>query len=90
MLGHFDQFCIENGYDNGSLTRDLVMAWAEQRPTESKNYRNHRVSFVRQLALYMISLNMDAYTMQFQYRMFYHGMKYMSFTKLLTTTCLAS
>jgi integrase/recombinase XerD len=61
MLGHFDQFCIENGYDNGSLTRDLVMAWAEQRPTESKNYRNHRVSFVRQLALYMISLNMDAY-----------------------------
>ncbi|MBS4033958.1 MAG: tyrosine-type recombinase/integrase [Ignavibacterium sp.] len=61
MLEHFDQFCIENGYDNGSLTRDLVMAWAEQRPTESKNYRNQRVSFVRQLALYMISLNMDAY-----------------------------
>jgi integrase len=37
------------------------MAWAMQRPTESKNYRNQRVSFVRQLALYMISLNMDAY-----------------------------
>ena len=61
MLEHFDRFCIENGYDNGSLTRDLVMAWAEQRPTESKNYRNQRVSFVRQLALYMISLNMEAY-----------------------------
>lgn len=61
MLEHFDRFCIENGYDNGCLTRDLVMAWAEQRPTESKNYRNQRVSFVRQLALYMISLNMEAY-----------------------------
>lgn len=61
MLQHFDQFCIENGYDHGSLTRDLVMAWAEQRPTESKNYRNQRVSFVRQLALYMISLNLEAY-----------------------------
>lgn len=61
MLKYFDRFCIENGYDNGSLTRDLVMAWAEQRPTESKNYRNQRVSFVRQLALYMISLNMEAY-----------------------------
>jgi len=61
MLEHFDRFCIENGYDHGSLTRDLVMAWAEQRPTESKNYRNQRVSFVRQLALYIISLNREAY-----------------------------
>ena len=61
ILKYFDRFCIENGYDNGSLSRDLVMAWAEQRPTESKNYRNQRVSFVRQLALYMISLNMEAY-----------------------------
>lgn len=61
MLERFDRFCIENGYDNGSLTRDLVMAWAAQRPTESKNYRNQRVSFIRQLALYMISLNKAAY-----------------------------
>ena len=61
ILKYFDRFCIENGYDNGILTRDLVMTWAKQRPTESKNYRNQRVSFVRQLALYMISLNMEAY-----------------------------
>ncbi len=61
ILKHFDQFCTEKGYDSGSLSRDLVMAWAEQRPTESKNYRNQRVSFVRQLAMYMISLNMEAY-----------------------------
>jgi len=61
ILKDFDRFCIENGYDNGILNRELVMAWAEQRPTESKNYRNQRVSFVRQLALYMISLNMEAY-----------------------------
>jgi integrase/recombinase XerD len=61
MLKQFDRFCIKKGYDNGSLSRDLVMAWAEQRQTESKNYRNQRVSFVRQLALYMISLNMKAY-----------------------------
>lgn len=61
ILEHFDRFCMENGYDNGSLTRDIVMAWAEQRPTESKNYRNRRVSSVRQLAFYMISLNIEAY-----------------------------
>jgi integrase/recombinase XerD len=61
ILKFFDRFCIEKGYDHGYLTRDLVMAWAVQRPTESKNYRNQRVSFIRQLALYMISLNLDAY-----------------------------
>lgn len=61
MLERFDRFCIENEYDHGILTRDLVMAWAEQKPTECKNFRNQRVSFVRQLALYMISLNMEAY-----------------------------
>jgi integrase/recombinase XerD len=61
ILEFFDRFCIEKGYDNGQITRDLIMAWAEQRPTESKNYRNQRVSFVRQLALYMISLNIQTY-----------------------------
>lgn len=61
ILEYFDRFCIENGYDNGTLERDLVMAWAEQRPTESKNYRNQRVSLVRQLALYMLSLDLEAY-----------------------------
>jgi integrase len=37
------------------------MQWAIQRPTEGKNYRNQRVSFVRQLALYMRSLGQSAY-----------------------------
>lgn len=61
MLHQFDQFCRDRGDDPGGLTRDLVMAWAEQRPTESKNYRNQRVPFVRQVALYMLSLNCEAY-----------------------------
>jgi len=37
------------------------MEWAIQRPTEGKNYRNQRVSFVRQLALYMQSLGKNPY-----------------------------
>ena len=61
MLHHFDQFCLDQGDDPGGLTRDVVMAWAEQRPAKSKNYRNQRVSFVRQLAQYMISLSCPAY-----------------------------
>lgn len=57
----FDRFCIENDYTDGTITRNMVMEWAIQRPTEGKNYRNQRVSFVRQLALYMQSLGKNAY-----------------------------
>ncbi len=56
ILSFFDRFCIEKNYTSGTITRDMVMQWAIQRPTESKNYRNQRVSFVRQLAYYMQSL----------------------------------
>ena len=62
ILESFDRFCVENNYTDGTITRDLVMQWAIQRPTEGKNYRNQRVSFVRQLALYMRSLGKNAYT----------------------------
>jgi len=41
------------------------MDWAIQRPTEGKNYRNQRVSFVRQLALYMQSLGKNPYIPKF-------------------------
>jgi integrase len=61
VLESFDRFCIEQGHGVNMITRGLVMEWAVQRPTEGKNHRNQRVSFVRQLALYMVSLGMDAY-----------------------------
>lgn len=61
ILEAFDRFCIDRNHDTETITRDLVMAWAVQRPTEGKNYRNQRVSFVRQLALYLRSLGIDAY-----------------------------
>jgi len=37
------------------------MEWALQQNTESANYRNQRVSFLRQLSLYMNSLGIDSY-----------------------------
>ncbi len=61
ILESFDRFCLERGHADATITRDLVMQWAIQRPTEGKNYRNQRVSFVRQLALYMRSLGANAY-----------------------------
>jgi len=61
ILESFDRFCVARGHETSTITRDLVMEWAVQRPTEGKNHRNQRVSFVRQLALYMLSLGKDAY-----------------------------
>jgi integrase len=60
ILEDFDRFCVEH-HNSPTITRDLLMQWAIQRPTEGKNYRNQRVSFVRQLALYMRSLGLEAY-----------------------------
>ena len=61
ILQDFDRFCVKHHHRSETITRDLVMQWAIQRLTEGKNYRNQRVSFVRQLALYMRSLGRDAY-----------------------------
>lgn len=57
----FDDFCVDNGFRDTVITRDLVMEWAVQRETEGVNYRNQRVSFVRQLSLYMNSLGINSY-----------------------------
>ena len=61
ILESFDRFSMEHDHSTATITRDLVMQWAVQRPTEGKNYRNQRVSFVRQLALYMQSLGQNPY-----------------------------
>jgi integrase len=61
VLSHFDKFIINTGFDNGQLTKELVDAWSIQKETESINHRNSRVSFIRQLAKYMLSLGIEAY-----------------------------
>jgi len=61
ILESFDRFCIEQHHTADTITRELLMQWAIQRPSEGKNHRNARVSFVRQLALYMQSLGKNAY-----------------------------
>lgn len=61
VLQSFDRFCLDEKHTTPTISRDLVMKWAIQRPTEGKNTRNQRVSFVRQLALYMQSLGEKPY-----------------------------
>lgn len=54
-----DRFIIENKFDNGTISRDLVAAFARQKPTENRNTRNDRVSALKLLATYMKSLRMS-------------------------------
>lgn len=61
MLRRFDALCISYGLEEKSLPQGLVEIWSEQSPAEGKNHRNHRVSVLRQLALYMDSLGLDVY-----------------------------
>ena len=60
-LEHFDRYIQENDMDTGNLDEAIVMAWAEIHPNESQNTRNHRLCFIRMVALYMVSLGMQAY-----------------------------
>lgn len=57
----FDEFCVRNGFSEALVTREIAMEWATQRETESINYRNQRISFLRQLSLYMNSLGINSY-----------------------------
>ena len=61
ILKKFDEFCVERGYSEAMITREIAMEWALQRDTESINYRNQRVSFLRQLSLYMNSMGISSY-----------------------------
>ena len=61
ILKEFDQFCLEHGYSEALLTREIAMEWAVQKNSESINYRNQRVSFLRQLSRYMNSMGINSY-----------------------------
>ena len=60
-LGRFDRFCAARGVSEPVLDRDLVAAWSEPMGTEGRVSKDGRVSAVRQLALHMLSLGLDAY-----------------------------
>ena len=59
MLHLFDIFCVERGYDKNYLTQELINEWETLRPDERVRYQSQRVTYVRQLALYMSSIGID-------------------------------
>jgi hypothetical protein len=61
MLQRFDRFCENYELSAEELPRELVMRWSIQCPNENLTTRSHRVSLIRQLAIYMSSLGLPVY-----------------------------
>ncbi len=60
-LKHFDLFCIEESVGEPVLSRELVKKWGTLKDGESLGTCSARVSVIRQFALFLISMGMEAY-----------------------------
>ncbi len=60
-LKHFDAFCMEESVSEPALTRNLVHKWGTMRDNEAMATCATRISVLRQFALFLTSLGMDAY-----------------------------
>lgn len=62
-LSRFCRFSEEQGVAGIEITRSLAEKWTEPREGESGKSRSHRITCVRQFAIYLNSLGYDAYVM---------------------------
>ena len=60
-LKHFDAFCIREAITNLCLTREIVKKWGTLRDCESLATCSSRISVIRQFALFLISMGIEAY-----------------------------
>lgn len=61
LFGQLDSFCMEQFPDIRTVTYDFAARWSSAQPSEGSGYHNRRISALRQLSLYMLSLGRDAY-----------------------------
>lgn len=60
-LSRFCRFCEEQGVDEIKITRRLAESWIAPREGEAAKTRCHRITCIRQFAIYLDSLGYDAY-----------------------------
>ncbi len=63
ILYKFDQFCLKQGSVDAVITKELVHDWIQIKPNESPATLQTRACVVRQLALYMTRLGIQAYVL---------------------------
>lgn len=61
QLWRFDRFCLLNYPSETELTLEVVMHWSERHGSESISAQEGRISPVRQLAKYMLSIGKPAF-----------------------------
>lgn len=61
VLNNFDHYCIAHGLQEPCFSRDFLQEWLCVQGREGASYHSQRISFVRQLALYMNSIGINAY-----------------------------
>lgn len=61
ILSKFDEYWVLHGFTDSQITRGRLVEWMDKRENEGSGYHSQRVSFVRQLCLYMNSIGILAY-----------------------------
>ncbi len=61
MLQRFSKFSLNYTIKDNVLTKELVDAWTERRPTERDVTREKRINNIRQFAKYLADLGYEAY-----------------------------
>ena len=61
LLKRFDKYCVMYFPLLDTVTFELAAEWASSSPGQSDGYRNSKVSIVKSLSLYMLSLGKEAY-----------------------------
>lgn len=61
LLKRFDTFCATRFPQETTITYDMVAEWSASRPGEGDAYHNSRISIVKSLSVYILSLGREAY-----------------------------
>ena len=61
LLKRLDTFCVQNYPELTTITYEMAAKWSEARPGEGNAYHNRRMSMVKVLSEYILSLGQEAY-----------------------------
>ena len=61
ILLRFDNYCVTNGLSTPAYTKEFLSNWCEQSASEGISNHNKRISVIRQLSLYMMSMGIPVY-----------------------------
>lgn len=61
LLKVFDDYCVSKKLQKADFNKEFLSDWLKRKDSESSSYHSQRISFIRQLAVYMNSLGIRSY-----------------------------